>query len=77
MENRGEEMDGCNDLMAVFVKEIAKKKNGGHTNHFFNEKQLCFLLADMFGAGVETTINSLRWFLLYMAINKDIQVNIL
>jgi len=77
MDNRGKEIDECNDLMAMFVKEISKKKNCGYTNHFFNEKQLYFLLADMFGAGVETTINSLRWFLLYMAINKEIQVNII
>lgn len=76
MEKRGEEVDECNDLMAMFMKEIKKRKNDEDV-HFFNEKQCCFLLADVFGAGVETTVNSLRWFLLFMATNKEIQVKII
>ncbi|VVC30307.1 Cytochrome P450,Cytochrome P450, E-class, group I [Cinara cedri] len=71
MENRGKEVDQCKDLMALFMKEMTKRKND--IGHFFNEKQCCFLLSDIFGAGVETTVNTLRWFLLYMALNKDVQ----
>lgn len=73
MEKRGKEVNECNDLMAMFMKEITKRKNDSDT-HFFTEKQCCHLLSDLFGAGVETTINSLRWFILYMAIHKEIQV---
>lgn len=73
MEKRGKEVNECDDLMAMFIKEITKRKNDNDT-HFFTEKQCCYLLSDLFGAGVETTVNSLRWFLLYMAINKEIQV---
>lgn len=74
MEARGKEMEQCEDLMAVFIKEITKRNNHNDVGHFFNEKQCCFLLSDIFGAGVETTVNTLRWFLLYMAIYKDMQV---
>lgn len=74
MKNRGEEVDRCDDLMAVFMKEMANRKYRNDAGHFFNEKQCCFLLSDLFGAGVETTVNTLRWFLLYMALNKDVQV---
>jgi len=74
MEKRGEGVNECEDLMAMFMKEIAKRQNDRDTDHFFTEKQCCFLLSDLFGAGVETSANTLRWFLLYMAINKGVQV---
>lgn len=74
MKNRGEEVDRCDDLMAVFMKEMTKREYRNDAGHFFNEKQCCFLMSDLFGAGVETTVNTLRWFLLYMALNKDVQV---
>lgn len=73
MQKRGNEINEGDDLMAMFVKEIMKRKDQTNT-HFFNEKQCYFLLSDLFGAGVETTVNTLRWFLLYIAIHKDIQV---
>lgn len=72
MEKRGN-IDECNDLMAMFMKEMIERKNHNGT-HFFTEKQCFYLLSDLFGAGVETTANTLRWFLLYMAINKEVQV---
>jgi len=74
MEKRGEETNECDDLMATFMKEIARRRSDRDTDHFFTEKQCCFLLSDLFGAGVDTSANTLRWFLLYMAINKGIQV---
>lgn len=77
MEKRGKDADGCNDLMAMFMREMARRNDGGgggDGGHYFNEKQLYFLLSDLFGAGVETSTNSLRWFLLYMAMHKEIQV---
>lgn len=73
MQKRGNEINEGDDLMAMFVKEIMKRKDQTNT-HFFYEKQCYFLLSDLFGAGVETTVNTLRWFLLYIAIHKDIQV---
>lgn len=74
MEKRSEKIDECDDLMAMFMKEVTKRKNDKDP-HYFTEKQCNYLLSDLFGAGVETSVNTLRWFLLYMALNKDIQVN--
>jgi ecdysteroid 25-hydroxylase CYP306A1 len=74
MEKRSGKIDDCDDLMAMFMKEVTKRKNDKDP-HYFTEKQCNYLLSDLFGAGVETSVNTLRWFLLYMALNKDIQVN--
>jgi len=74
MEKRGNEINECDDLMAMFMKEMTKRTNDCKGSHYFTEKQCCFLLSDLFGAGVETTVNTLRWFLLYMALNQEIQV---
>lgn len=73
MDKRSHDVGEDGDLMAMFMKEMGKRNNEGDT-HFFNEKQCCYLLSDLFGAGVETTVNTLRWFLLYMAIYKETQV---
>lgn len=73
MEKRGNEIHECDDLMAMFMKEMRKRTNN-EDSHYFTEKQCCFLLSDLFGAGVETSVNTLRWFLLYMALNQEIQV---
>jgi len=76
MEKRGNEINESDDLMAMFMKEMIKRTNN-KDSHFFTEKQCYFLLSDLFGAGVETSVNTLRWFLLYMALNKEIQVKII
>uniref|UniRef100_A0A0A9YSL0 Cytochrome P450 306a1 n=2 Tax=Lygus hesperus TaxID=30085 RepID=A0A0A9YSL0_LYGHE len=56
------------NLLYMFKKEMAS----GRGEHF-NEEQMYFLLADMFGAGVETSLTTLRWFLLFMAANPSNQ----
>ncbi|XP_050436079.1 cytochrome P450 306a1-like [Adelges cooleyi] len=72
MDKRINDLDGSEDLMAAFMKEMKKKENDDKLN-FFSKKQCHHLLSDLLGAGVDTTANSLRWFLLYMALNKPIQ----
>ena len=63
----------ADNFLAAFVTEMKKRINTGELGSFA-DPQICFLLADMFGAGVDTTITTLRWFLLFMAVYPNEQV---
>ncbi|GBP90239.1 Cytochrome P450 306a1 [Eumeta japonica] len=43
---------------------------------FVTDEQMLYFLADMFGAGLDTSAVSLAWFLLYMALHPDEQESI-
>lgn len=40
---------------------------------YCSRKQLNYLLADLFGASLDTTLCTLRWYLLMIAIHNDVQ----
>ncbi|XP_024081341.1 cytochrome P450 306a1 isoform X2 [Cimex lectularius] len=63
----GSSTDG-EHLLANYKAAMANSQ-GRH----FEEKQMFHVLADMFGAGTDTTLSTLRWFLLFMAVNPSIQ----
>ena len=46
-----------------FLLEASKKTNGGS----FTRSQLYFLQADLFGAGIDTSLNTIMWSLLYLS----------
>ncbi|XP_076251779.1 cytochrome P450 enzyme phantom isoform X2 [Rhynchophorus ferrugineus] len=56
-----------------FLIEREKRQNTDDVHKYYNEKQFHHLLADVFGAGLDTTLVTLRWFLLYIARNTKIQ----
>ncbi|KAF6203470.1 hypothetical protein GE061_001801 [Apolygus lucorum] len=66
--SQGQSPENQDNLLFMFKKEMAS----GRGEHF-SEEQMCYLLADMFGAGLETSLTTLRWFLLFMAANPFIQ----
>ncbi|XP_071485172.1 cytochrome P450 2U1-like [Diadema antillarum] len=57
-------------MYADQMKE-AERENPGE--HFFNEENLLLAVADLFVAGTETTATSLKWCLLFMLNNVDVQ----
>ncbi|XP_014285843.1 cytochrome P450 306a1 isoform X2 [Halyomorpha halys] len=40
---------------------------------YFDEAQMLHLLADMFGAGVDSTLATFRWVILYLALHPEVQ----
>lgn len=71
---RLESENGCkiDSFLAAFDEQM-RKKNSAELR-YFTEPQLYHLLADLFGAGTDTTLTTLRWFLLFMAAHPMEQV---
>ncbi|CAI2336588.1 unnamed protein product [Caenorhabditis sp. 36 PRJEB53466] len=61
------------DLTFAYMIEVEKRKRNGEDIGFFDDQQLKMLLLDLFFAGMETTVTTLKWAFLLMAKNKDIQ----
>lgn len=59
------------NIIDAFLDE--KERRGEGDDGFYSTTQFHHLLADMFGAGLDTTMTTLRWFILFMAENSDAQ----
>ncbi|OWK04517.1 hypothetical protein Celaphus_00002486 [Cervus elaphus hippelaphus] len=59
------------DFIDAYLQEIEKHK--GDAASSFREENLIYNTLDLFFAGTETTSTTLRWGLLYMALNPEIQ----
>lgn len=67
--------DEC--VLDNFLKEQKRRfENNDEAARFMTDEQLMYLLADMFGAGLDTTSVTLAWFLLYMALYPEEQVSL-
>ena len=60
-------------FVAAFNTELQRRMFTGEIGSFA-DPQFCFVLADLYGAGVDTTLTTLRWFLLFMAVYPKEQV---
>lgn len=65
--------DKTDSVLAAFDEEMRSRIDADDRGHF-TEPQFYHLLADLFGAGTDTTLTTLRWFLLFMAMYPDEQV---
>ncbi|XP_047470851.1 cytochrome P450 306a1-like isoform X1 [Penaeus chinensis] len=68
-----EAKDTPRHIVDAYVK---KRRQLGENVGTFTYKQLHHVAADLFGAGSETTITTLKWHLLNMALFPDIQTRI-
>lgn len=64
------------NLIQMFLKEKKSREGTYSYEEFYNQQQFCHFLADIFGAGLDTTLVTLRWFLLYISTKEDIQKRI-
>lgn len=74
IEKMPESKNKLDSFLAAFEEEM-RRRNATESSHS-TEPQLYHLLADLFGAGTDTTLTTLRWFLLFMAAYPTEQVNI-
>ena len=65
-----------NNFLSSFNEEMQRRIQGNEDIGSFTEKQCFYLLADIHGAGVDTTLTTLRWFILLMAAYPEEQVKI-
>ncbi|XP_051518876.1 cytochrome P450 2J4-like isoform X2 [Myxocyprinus asiaticus] len=72
IDKHKEERDPSNprDYIDCYLDEIEKCKDSSAE---FTEENLIYCVVDLFGAGTETTSNTLRWALLYMAKYPEVQ----
>ncbi|XP_071492517.1 cytochrome P450 2U1-like [Diadema antillarum] len=60
------------DMIDMYIDKIAEnEKNGSSLS--YDETNLLFTLADIFSGGTETTTTVLRWLLLFMVTNPEVQ----
>lgn len=64
-------LEKTDNILAAFDDVMRSNANNPG---YFTQPQCYHLLADLFGAGTDTTFTTLRWFLLFMATHPVEQV---
>lgn len=58
------------------MEQKKRFEEGDEMAKFVTDEQMHYLLADMFGAGLDTTSVTMAWFLLFMALHPEEQVSL-
>ena len=69
-------MNNPRDLIDAFLNEKKLSEAKGVESPAFHSGNLSPLVADLFGAGTETTATTLRWAMLYMMAYPDVQARV-
>lgn len=60
------------NLLEAWLQESVRRPD----SPFYTDRQLHHLLADLFGAALDTTVTTLRWLLLFVAAHPDVQARV-
>ncbi|XP_052863903.1 cytochrome P450 306a1 [Anopheles cruzii] len=64
--------NGC--ILRSFIKEASERQKAGRSDALHcTDTQLRHLMADLFGAGIDTTFTTIRWALLYVTLHPKVQ----
>ncbi|XP_059618661.1 cytochrome P450 306a1 [Phlebotomus argentipes] len=66
------------NILGLYLQEKTRKSTpiGDDDEKCWSDQQLKHVLADLFGAGLDTTTSTIRWILLYISKNSAVQRNI-
>lgn len=62
------------DVIEAYLMEMERRRLRGQDVGTFTTNQLYHVLADMFGAGTDTALTTIKWIVLYTILYPDIQV---
>lgn len=64
-----ESAGAADNLLGAWLLESMRRPD----SPFYTDRQLHFLLADLFGAALDTTVTTLRWLMLFLATHPHVQ----
>ncbi|XP_070534293.1 cytochrome P450 2U1-like [Ptychodera flava] len=65
--------DNPRDFVDAYLLEMRKRKATGKESSFADDDYMVVTLSDLFTAGTETTSTTLKWGLLYLCLQTDVQ----
>lgn len=74
-EQKNLDIKEVSNFIQAFLLEKSKRASEDQEN-FYNDDQFHYLLADIFGASLDTTLTTLRWYLLYVAVHQEHQTKL-
>uniref|UniRef100_A0A915PIV8 Cytochrome P450 n=1 Tax=Setaria digitata TaxID=48799 RepID=A0A915PIV8_9BILA len=70
------ELRETTDFTYAYLSEMNRRKVANEPSEYFSEWQLTMVLLDLFFAGMETTVTTLKWGFLLSIIHPDVQTKV-
>ncbi|XP_011311381.1 cytochrome P450 306a1 [Fopius arisanus] len=70
------DQEGKESFVSIFAEVMRKRSSNNEDLGSFTDQQFYHLLADLYGAGVDTTLTTIRWSLLFLAAHPEDQEKI-